>query len=60
MDYEGNPQIYRWNYFYTPVQIGDDVVGVRIAVRDRIRSSEPVTTDAHWPMTLCRLLPMED
>ena len=59
MDYEGNPQIYRWNYFYTPVQIGDDVVGVRIAVCDRIRSSEPVTTDAHWPMTLCRLLPME-
>lgn len=47
MDYEGNPQIYRWNYFYTPVQIGDDVAGVRIAVRDCIRSSEPVTTDAH-------------
>ncbi len=37
-DHEGNPQIYRWNYFYTPVQIGDDVVGVRIAVCDRIPS----------------------
>ena len=33
-DYDGDPNIYRWNYFYTPVQIGEDVVGVRIAVRD--------------------------
>ncbi len=33
-DYEDNPNIYRWNYFYTPVQIGDEIVGVRIAVRD--------------------------
>ena len=33
-DYEGNPNIYRWNYFYTPVQIGDTTVGVRIAIRD--------------------------
>lgn len=33
-DYDGDPNVYRWNYFYTPVQIGDDVVGVRIAVRD--------------------------
>lgn len=33
-DYEGNPNIYRWNYFYTPVQIGDETVGVRIAIRD--------------------------
>ena len=33
-DYDGDPNVYRWNYFYTPVQIGEDVVGVRIAVRD--------------------------
>lgn len=33
-DYEGNPNVYRWNYFYTPVQIGDTTVGVRIAIRD--------------------------
>ena len=26
--------VYRWNYFYTPVQIGEEIVGVRIAVRD--------------------------
>ena len=38
-DYEGNPNIDRWNYFYTPVQIGDDVVGVRIAVRDMAPSA---------------------
>ncbi len=33
-DYEGDPNVYRWNYFYTPVQMGDATVGVRIAVRD--------------------------
>ena len=33
-DYDGDPNVYRWNYFYTPVQIGDEIVGVRIAVRD--------------------------
>ena len=38
-DYDGNPNIYRWNYFYTPVQIGDDIVGVRIAVRDMVPSN---------------------
>ena len=39
-DYDGDPNIYRWNYFYTPVQIGDDVVGVRIAVRDMAKQQE--------------------
>ena len=33
-DYDGDPNVYRWNYFYTPVQIGEDIVGVRIAIRD--------------------------
>ncbi len=33
-DYDGDPNIYRWNYFYTPVQIGEEIVGVRIAIRD--------------------------
>lgn len=36
-DYSGDPNVYRWNYFYTPVQIGEDVVGVRIAVRDVVQ-----------------------
>lgn len=39
-DYEGNPNVYRWNYFYTPVQIGDTTVGVRIAVRDMATPAE--------------------
>lgn len=38
--YDGNPNIYRWNYFYTPVQIGDQTVGVRIAVRDMAKTQE--------------------
>ncbi len=45
-DYDGNPDVYRWNYFYTPVQIGDEVVGVRIAVRDRVRGNE--SQIYHW------------
>lgn len=39
-DYDGDPNIYRWNYFYTPVQISDTVVGVRIAIRDMINPQE--------------------
>lgn len=45
-DYEGNPQIYRWNYFYTPVQIGGDIVGVRIAVRDSAQGN--ASQIYHW------------
>ena len=39
-DYDGDPNVYRWNYFYTPVQIGGELVGVRIAVRDMARQQE--------------------
>lgn len=39
-DYDGDPNVYRWNYFYTPVKIGDDTVGVRIAVRDTATPQE--------------------
>ena len=39
-DYDGDPNIYRWNYFYTPVQIGDQTVGVRIAVRDVVKGTD--------------------
>lgn len=39
-DYDGDPNVYRWNYFYTPVQIGEDVVGVRIAIRDMATPKE--------------------
>ena len=33
-DKANNPDIYRWNYFYVPLKIGEDIAGVRIAVRD--------------------------
>ena len=39
-DYDGDPNVYRWNYFYTPVQIGEETVGVRIAVRDLAKQGE--------------------
>ena len=39
-DYDGDPNVYRWNYFYTPVRIGDQTVGVRIAVRDMVPSAD--------------------
>ena len=39
-DYDGDPNIYRWNYFYTPVQLGENIVGVRIAVRDVVNPEE--------------------
>ena len=37
-DYDGNPNIYRWNYFYTPVVIDGNRTGVRIAVRDLVEA----------------------
>lgn len=39
-DYNGDPNVYRWNYFYTPVKIGEETVGVRIAVRDTANPAE--------------------
>lgn len=33
-DYDGNSNVQRWNYFYTPIQAGGETLGVRIAVRD--------------------------
>ncbi len=45
-DYDGDPNVYRWNYFYTPVQIGDETVGVRIAVRDLAKQGE--SQIYHW------------
>ena len=39
-DYDGDPNVYRWNYFYTPVKIGDSTVGVRIALRDMASPAE--------------------
>lgn len=45
-DYDGDPNVYRWNYFYTPVQIGEDTVGVRIAVRDMATPQE--SQIYHW------------
>ena len=45
-DYDGNSDIYRWNYFYTPIQIGDDILGVRIAIRDVAKEGE--SQIYHW------------
>ena len=39
-DYDGDSNVYRWNYFYTPVKIGEETVGVRIAVRDLAKQGE--------------------
>ena len=39
-DYDGDSNVYRWNYFYSPVQMGEDVVGVRIAIRDMVKQGE--------------------
>lgn len=49
-DYDGNPNVYRWNYFYTPVQIGDSIVGVRIALRDmkQTDSGKPESQIYNW------------
>lgn len=50
-DYAGDPNIYRWNYFYTPVSIdGGEPVGVRIAVRDLVESryGEPQSQIYNW------------
>lgn len=45
-DYGGDPNVYRWNYFYTPVQIGEDTVGVRIAVRDMVKGTDGNTPES--------------
>ena len=45
-DYDGDPNVYRWNYFYTPVQIGDQTVGVRIAVRDMVKGTDGATPES--------------
>ena len=45
-----DPNIYRWNYFYTPVRMGDSIVGVRIAVRDVAKGTkqEPESQIYNW------------
>ena len=49
-DKADDPNIYRWNYFYTPVRMGDSVVGVRIAVRDmkQTEKSRPESQIYNW------------
>ena len=49
-DYGSDSNVYRWNYFYSPVQIGEDIVGVRIAVRDLIEGQNhlPESQIYHW------------
>ena len=47
-DKRNNPEIYRWNYFYVPMQIDghDDLDGIRIAIRDMVRADE--SQIYHW------------
>lgn len=33
-DKTGNPQVLRWNYFYVPLKVDNDILGVRVALRD--------------------------
>ena len=49
-DKADDPNIYRWNYFYTPVKLGETIVGVRIAVRDVARGvkMEPESQIYNW------------
>jgi len=49
-DYDGDENVYRWNYFYSPVQIGDETVGVRIAVRDVVfgQNGKPDSQIYNW------------
>lgn len=49
-DYDGNSNVQRWNYFYTPIQAGDETLGVRIAVRDMTysRSGKPDSQIYNW------------
>lgn len=39
-DTDGDPNIYRWNYFLAPVEIGEDTVAVRVAVRDVAKGTD--------------------
>lgn len=45
-DYAGDPNVYRWNYFYTPVEVEGETVGVRIAVRDMVKGTEGATPES--------------
>lgn len=49
-DYDGNSNVQRWNYFYTPIQAGNETLGVRIAVRDMThsRSGKPDSQIYNW------------
>jgi len=49
-DYDSDSNIYRWNYFYSPVQMGNETVGVRIAVRDVVfgQNGQPESQIYHW------------
>lgn len=39
-DKRNNGQVLRWNYFYVPLSVDGETIGVRIAVRDMAASSE--------------------
>lgn len=39
-DKTGSSTVTGWDYFYVPVKLGDDTVGVRIAVRNTVKPNE--------------------
>lgn len=39
-DKTGNSTVTGWDYFYVPIKLGGDVVGVRIAVRNTVKPRE--------------------
>ena len=39
-DKTGNSTVTGWDYFYVPVKLGGDIVGVRIAVRNTVKPRE--------------------
>ncbi|MBQ9535147.1 MAG: hypothetical protein IJU78_04835, partial [Clostridia bacterium] len=49
-DTDGDPNIYRWNYFLAPVEIGEDTVAVRVAVRDmrQTEAGKPESQIYNW------------
>ena len=47
-DKTGNPNIASWDYFYCPIKIGSDVVGVRIAVRNLEGDLGPESQIYNW------------
>ena len=47
-DKTGNSTVTGWDYFYVPVKLGGDAVGVRIAVRNTVKPREAQIYNWNW------------